>query len=320
MNGSIHRDSHRLTARVERIKQGLLDLEQDCSVWARKREEKDLVDLSYRLMEGQKYEIFIAVTGHMAFELGDDRDKRNGRSLDGKDRPARATSGKSPKRRSEMGQVNNEKMASASLNAGHRRRARILVVEDYKNLQCAFSAMLCSTGFDMIFAENGLEALAAFLDCPLDLVLIDLQISVMNGSSLAHFIKEVSPNTPVILLTDADRDTVRKQAKCGAIYSVIFKPFEITDFERTVRGALELKKAESPFVQQSDRGRFAMNTERNPVRRQGNRNIFCPLYRECLDDAIKGSWQDWDCSDCAHKLNHKNEPDPLLAVTRSSEY
>jgi hypothetical protein len=62
MNGSIHRDSDRLTARVERIKQGLLGLEQDCSVWARKREEKDLVDLSYRLMEGQKYEIFIA--GH----------------------------------------------------------------------------------------------------------------------------------------------------------------------------------------------------------------------------------------------------------------
>ena len=219
-----------------------------------------------------------------------------------------------------MGQVNNEKMASASLNAGQRRRARILVVEDYKNLQSVFSTMLCSTGFDMVFAENGLEALAACLDHRFDLVLIDLQISVMNGSSLAHFIKEVSPNTPVILLTDADRDTVRKQAKSGAIYSVIFKPFEIIDFEKTVRGALELKKAEPPFVPQSNRGSSATNTERNPVRRQGSRNVFCPFYRECLDDAIKGSWRDWDCGDCPHNLNHKSEPDPLLAVTQWVEY
>jgi hypothetical protein len=137
---------------------------------------------------------------------------------------------------------------------------------------------------------------------------------------LAHFIREVSPNIPVILIAGADEETVRKQTKGGTIYSVIFKPFEIIDFEKTVRGALELKKAESPIVSQSNRGSSATNTERNPVRRQGSRNIFCPFYKECLDDAIKGSWQDWDCGDCPHKLNHKNEPDPLLAVTQWVEY
>jgi hypothetical protein len=142
----------------------------------------------------------------------------------------------------------------------------------------------------------------------------------MNGAGFAHFIKEVSPNTPVILLADADRDTVWKQVQSGAIYSVIFKPFDIIDFEQTVHGALESRKAESPFLPQSTRVSSAMNTERNPVRRRGNRNVFCPLYRECLDDAIKGSWQDWDCEDCRHKLNHKNEPDPLLAVRPSIEY
>jgi hypothetical protein len=62
-----------------------------------------------------------------------------------------------------------------------------------------------------------------------------------------------------------------------------------------------------------------MTTERNPVWRQGNRNVFCPFYSECLDDAIKGSWKDWDCDDCQHKLNHKNQPDALLTVTRSIE-
>ena len=219
-----------------------------------------------------------------------------------------------------MGQVKNETKTFGYTNTGQPKRARILVIEDYKNLQSVFSTMLRAMGFEVANAENGLEALAAFLDGPLDLALIDLQIPVMNGSSLALFIKEVSPNTPVILLTDADRDTFRKQAKSGAIYSVIFKPFGIVDFEKMVRGALELNKVGFPSLPQSTRGGSAMNAERNPVRRRGNRNVFCPLYRECLDDAVKGSWQDWDCDDCPHKLNHKNEPDPLLAVTRSIEY
>jgi len=219
-----------------------------------------------------------------------------------------------------MGQIKNEKKASVYAKAAQPRRARILVVEDYRNLQSVFSTMLCAMGYEVSHAENGLEALAAFLDGPLDLVLIDLQIPVTKGSSLAHFIREVSPNIPVILIAGADEETVRKQTKGGTIYSVIFKPFEIIDFEKTVRGALELMKAESPIVSQSNRGSSATNTERNPVRRQGSRNIFCPFYKECLDDAIKGSWQDWDCGDCPHKLNHKNEPDPLLAVTQWVEY
>jgi CheY-like chemotaxis protein len=219
-----------------------------------------------------------------------------------------------------MEQVKNEKKKSVYTNEGQRRRARILMVEDYKNLQSVFSTMLSAMGFEVSHAENGLEALAAVLDGPLDLALVDLQIPIMKCSTLAHFIKEVSPNTPVILLTGVDKETVWKQAKSEAIYSVIFKPFEIVDFEKTVREALEFKRAEFPFVPQSTRGMSVFNTERNPVWRQGNRNIFCPLYRECLDDAIKGSWQDWDCGDCPHKLNHTNEPDPLLAVTRSIEY
>jgi CheY-like chemotaxis protein len=219
-----------------------------------------------------------------------------------------------------MRRVEKEKKTSVHPYSGQPRRGRILVVEDYNNLQSVFSTMLCDMGFEVAHAETGLEALAAFLDSPLDLVLIDLQIPIMNSSILAQFIKEVSPNTPIILLTGADRETVWKQVKSEAMDSVVFKPFEIIDFEKTVRGALELTKTKSPFDPQSARGRSAMNRERNPVQRQGNRNVFCPLYKECLDDVIRGSWQDWDCDDCPHKLNHQNEPDPLLAVTQWIEY
>jgi DNA-binding NtrC family response regulator len=48
----------------------------------------------------------------------------------------------------------------------------------------------------------------------------------------------------VILLARADCGTVWKMAKSCYIDSVIFKPFKLNDFEKTVKGALELKQRE----------------------------------------------------------------------------
>jgi len=55
---------------------------------------------------------------------------------------------------------------------------------------------------------------------------------------LAGHIKERSPSTPVILLTGADRETVRKKVEKGPVDSVIFKPFMLTDLQCSVQGAL----------------------------------------------------------------------------------
>ena len=143
-----------------------------------------------------------------------------------------------------MGRVKNEKKTSVYTNVGQGTRGRVLVVEDDKNVQNLLSRMLCSMGFEVALAANGLEALAAFLDRSFDLVLTDLQMPIMDGSSLAHFIKEMSPNTPIILLTGADKESVWKKAKSESIDSVLFKPFRITAFENTVQEALQLRKAE----------------------------------------------------------------------------
>jgi hypothetical protein len=45
-----------------------------------------------------------------------------------------------------------------------------------------------------------------------------------------------------------------------------------------------------------------MDQKANPIPNQGERNIFCPMYNDCLDYAVKRSWQTWDCSQCPHKL------------------
>ena len=45
-----------------------------------------------------------------------------------------------------------------------------------------------------------------------------------------------------------------------------------------------------------------MRPRPKPVHRSGEKNIFCPFYGSCLDQAAKDYWQCWDCSECPHKL------------------
>ena len=137
-----------------------------------------------------------------------------------------------------MGETKKETTKSVSTNPGQAISRRILVAEDNKNIQRVVFRILDFMGFEVAFAANGVEALSLFLRKSFDLVLTDLEMPVMDGWSLTHCIKERSPNTPVVLMTGADREIVLKM-KSAPIDSVIFKPFLLDDFQSTVQRVLE---------------------------------------------------------------------------------
>ena len=150
-----------------------------------------------------------------------------------------------------MGQISNAKKVSVCADPGQRARKRILLVEDNRSVRDILSVILRSIGFEVVLAQNGIDALAVFYADRFDMVLTDLQMPLMDGSRLAHHIKEMSPETPIILLTGADAETVRKKMENGSIDRVIFKPFQLDDLQDTVQGALELKKAEQGVMRAS---------------------------------------------------------------------
>lgn len=45
-----------------------------------------------------------------------------------------------------------------------------------------------------------------------------------------------------------------------------------------------------------------MEPKAKPIPEQGGRNLYCRFYNDCLDYAVKGSWQTWNCSQCPYKL------------------
>ena len=131
-----------------------------------------------------------------------------------------------------------EKENPTRTSMGQERSRRILVVDDNRAIRNVISRMLRLMGFDVALAGNGIEALAAFIESSFDLVVTDLQMPTMDGSKLAQLVKERSPNTPVILITGTDGETVWKKVTKGSVDSVIFKPFKLEDFQSAVQGAL----------------------------------------------------------------------------------
>jgi hypothetical protein len=48
-----------------------------------------------------------------------------------------------------------------------------------------------------------------------------------------------------------------------------------------------------------------MKAKPKPVRKVGNRNIYCPHYDKCLDHAVDRRWKCWSCSGCPHEVTRQ---------------
>ncbi|MCX5854679.1 MAG: response regulator [Deltaproteobacteria bacterium] len=107
---------------------------------------------------------------------------------------------------------------------------RILIVDDYPSTRQLISDALNQSGYyEISEAENGREALDKCSQNPFDLVISDVMMPVMGGMELLNRLREMSPETFVIMITahPAMELTVSAMKK-GAI-DFLRKPFNIDD-------------------------------------------------------------------------------------------
>lgn len=77
---------------------------------------------------------------------------------------------------------------------------RILICDDQKDIVNALKIYLTPEGYDLYEAYNGQEAVELCRKTPMDLILLDVMMPVMNGVTATAKIREFS-NAPIILLT-----------------------------------------------------------------------------------------------------------------------
>jgi response regulator RpfG family c-di-GMP phosphodiesterase len=107
---------------------------------------------------------------------------------------------------------------------------RILVVDDYlPTRELIRDALTQSDYYEISEAENGREALDKCNQRPFDLVISDVMMPTMGGMELLHRLREINPDTPVIMITAQPAVELTVSAmKKGAI-DFLKKPFNIDD-------------------------------------------------------------------------------------------
>ncbi len=78
---------------------------------------------------------------------------------------------------------------------------KLLLVEDHEELWDFLSRRLRKRGFEVVLAHDGKQALDQVAAQSPDLVLLDMDLPIMDGWTVARTLRERSDATPIIALT-----------------------------------------------------------------------------------------------------------------------
>ena len=115
---------------------------------------------------------------------------------------------------------------------------RLLLVDDEENLRSMLAAALSHSGFDVVTASNGRDALTMTKEVLPDLILLDVMMPDLDGFEVCRRLRAEYVKVPIIFLTARDEtsDKVRGLATGGDDYLV--KPFSLEELVARVEAVL----------------------------------------------------------------------------------
>ncbi|KJY56854.1 MULTISPECIES: response regulator transcription factor [Lactobacillus] len=121
--------------------------------------------------------------------------------------------------------------------------ARILIVEDEKNLARFVELELKHEKYDTVVEGNGRKALDLALKEDFDAILLDLMLPDLNGLEIARRVRQVK-STPIIMMTARDSVIDRVSGLDHGADDYIVKPFAIEELLARLRAVLRRVKIE----------------------------------------------------------------------------
>ncbi len=121
------------------------------------------------------------------------------------------------------------------------KKIKILVVDDELSIRESLSGWLQQDGFEVETAAEGNAALAMIQENHYDIMLIDVKMPEMDGLTLLKKLKEIEPDTAVVMMTahGAIQDAVDAM-RLGA-YDYLLKPFDLEELSLTVDKLVRLQ-------------------------------------------------------------------------------
>ena len=116
--------------------------------------------------------------------------------------------------------------------------ATILVVDDEAEVRALVREVLTLNGYTVLDTGDPIEARRLVEAQPVQLLLTDVVMPIMNGVELASRVEAVSPKTKVLLMSGYVTAAVK-----GSGRPLLSKPFKTTDLLAMVRQILDSRSA-----------------------------------------------------------------------------
>jgi len=118
----------------------------------------------------------------------------------------------------------------------------VLLVEDEPSVRRALAAVLSDSGYQVLEASNGHEALSVYHDpeaSPTDIVVTDVVMPLMGGRELSERLRAVDPSLKILFTSGYNEDQANLLGGPEEITSFIHKPFLPNDLIADVRALLD---------------------------------------------------------------------------------
>jgi two-component system response regulator RegX3 len=116
-------------------------------------------------------------------------------------------------------------------------RARILIIEDERDLADSLALNLREEGYHVSVARRGDEGYQATLNDSFDLILLDLMLPGMDGRDVCRAVRRRS-NVPIMMLTAKDREVDKVLGLEMGADDYLAKPFGILELIARVKALL----------------------------------------------------------------------------------
>ncbi|MBA3314381.1 MAG: response regulator [Planctomycetota bacterium] len=121
--------------------------------------------------------------------------------------------------------------------------AKILLIEDDREIQSTLSGVLQAAGYDVRIAPNGIEGQKRIEEDRPDLIITDMMMPRMGGFPVLEYLKSLSDAPPVIMITANEGGRHKAYAEMLGVSDYLRKPFAMDVMLEAVAKALKAAEA-----------------------------------------------------------------------------
>jgi DNA-binding NtrC family response regulator len=132
-------------------------------------------------------------------------------------------------------------------------KGRLLIADDERGIVVALKGLFTKEGYEVDTADSGEQALEKFRSGFFDVVITDLSMKGMDGLQLLKRIRELEPNTAVLMITAYGTQRIAVDAMKAGAEDYLPKPFDNDELRLKVRRVMEtqlLRRAHNRLLEQ----------------------------------------------------------------------